>query len=239
MYTNRLGNRMKQLYFFFFLCTALAVQTSSHSQAVNADALNTTASEQKVVAGKKPIGNRVQNALVKAKTYVTENVQKLVDKIPKREPESKVVVIRNHTRLKRWMFNKNFRKEKSTKDILYHTFHPVANYFIEKYGKRDMYNAGKFSGIKYSLDGQIQFPNGTKKNVMFSITRDHKGSWYHREIKFHNPKKLRLSSDPFKPKIIYYKFGNKGALRSLIYFENNKWVKIYDAANDVTLYLLK
>ncbi len=228
---------LRHTYFLYFF-TALLIQTCTNAQEMSPDTANPTP-EQKIVVRKKPIGNRIQDAFATAKTYVTENIQKIVDKTTKKYPEPKVIVIRNHTRLKRWMFNKNFRKDKSKKDILYHTFHPIANYFIERYGKKEAYNSGKFSGIKYSLQGQIRYPNGKKKNVVFSITKDHKDRWYHREIKFHNPKKLRVSSDTFEPKIMHYKFGNKGAVRTIVYFENSSWIKIYDAANDVTLYLMK
>lgn len=230
---------MVQFSFFLYISAFFLVQFCNSANDLDVTTPNNLSREQETVIRKKPIGNRVQDALATAKTYVTENIQKIVDRTVKKGPEKKVVVIRNHTRLKRWMFNKNFRKDKSKKDILYHTFHPIANYFIERYGKKEAYNSGKFSGIKHSLNGIIEYPQGKKQNVIFSITKDNKGYWYHREIKFHNPKKLHISSEAFEPKIMYYKFGDKGAIRSIVYFENGSWVKIFDAANDVTLYLKK
>lgn len=182
----------------------------------------------------------VQNAYASTKTYVTDKIQTISDTIKKHQDDAaKVVVIRNHRRLKRWMFNKNFRKDKSKKDILYHTFHPIANYFIEKYGKQKEYIAENFQGLQYSLKGLIEYSNNRIIPVIFTITKNQKGSWYHRGIIFLSKKHTMVPNGPYTSRIMHYKFGNKGMVREIVYFESSSWIKIYDAANDVTLYLKK
>jgi hypothetical protein len=188
----------------------------------------------------KPFMDRIQSTYTTIKEYVSKKVQMVSDTLFKKDEKApRVIIIRNHTRLKRWMFNRNFRKDKSQKDILYHTFHPIANYFIEQYGKQKEYIAGNFRGMQYSLKGVIEYPDGKQEPVIFTITKNKNGSWYHRGIMFLTKPLLRVPKGPFTPRMMHYKFGNNGLVREIVCFESSSWIKIYDVDNDVTLYLKK
>jgi hypothetical protein len=235
---------MKKITFFliffwvFFLEAADISQENSTSSTLNASGNSSLPPDKKKFIAR--VQDTVHDAYKTAKPYLSDKVQTFVDTtFKKQEDVPKVVIIRNHTRLKRWMFNKNFRKGKSKKDILYHTFHPIANYFIEKYGKQAEYVAGKFRGMQYSLKGLIEYPNDHMVPVIFTITKNQSGSWYHRGIIFLKKKNKLTPTGPYTPRILHYKFGNNGLVREIVYLESSSWIKIYDAANEVTLYLKK
>lgn len=156
----------------------------------------------------------------------------------------------------RWFFDEDFLKRNNfdNEKLLKHTFDFACDYYIFNYGiPQDWHNETHPGQIDtaYYMGGEILYPDGSKKTVLFACTKDPAGICYHRGIQ---QKESSLFAEFEKNKFEYdfpaYYFEPESQeqrvelqinneLYSKTCFENQFYITIYDKTNKVTLILFK
>lgn len=160
-------------------------------------------------------------------------------------------------RITRW-FDSNFTQDKDYNSILYHTYCPIADMLIKKYGNQTIRKNKTFNtqDTVYSTLGMIIYPNGSSQNVLFVNCYGQDGLCYHRG--FEKMRTLMQSTDStlasfidsvsseidkdlkskkFFLKDLYYSQYN--LYQTTNFKENHFCFHIKDPKNNVTLVLFK
>ena len=80
-------------------------------------------------------------------------------------------------------FDLEFRGHKNPNDLLYHSFPLGMDDLIKQYGRHQDWPNRTHPGqidSRYYIGGEIQYPDGNKRIVLFAITQDPEGIIYHR-----------------------------------------------------------
>lgn len=104
------------------------------------------------------------------------------------------VSLKNYDRRCVDWFDPKFRKFKTPRELLYHSFPLGMDYLIKQYGNSENWinqtNPAQID-IRYYIGGEIQHGNGDKEVVVFTLTQDPTDIIYHRGIERNEPHLLR------------------------------------------------
>ncbi|HML19953.1 MAG TPA: ankyrin repeat domain-containing protein, partial [Candidatus Dependentiae bacterium] len=112
--------------------------------------------------------------------------QRITPVKPRSAKQESVKLAGYDKRVKRW-FSPKFAQSQNKLDVLYHSFSPSADTFILHRGVRSPWQNRVYKeqvDMRYSLPGEIIFPDGTRRFVIFTCCLDPQGVCYHRGITY-------------------------------------------------------
>ena len=159
------------------------------------------------------------------------------------------------SRILEW-FDKDSVKDKNYYSVLYHTYCPIVDLIIKKYGKvklrinRTTNNQDK----AYYLLGLVKYPNGNVQSAVFVNCYDKNGTLYHRGIETNNSQEIYQQlankdisfniplsniTQNLKRRRFIFKEDYEKIYRDTSFEENELCIYVKDNQNNTTLILFK